>query len=237
MKRHHAPLALAAAALALAGCAGDPDPATSPAADTATEAICHEGASPAPSPCADETDDSTGSETPGTPTAAPTTGDTPEMAGMCAAGEPDCEDMIPFPPPSGMPADGGAGTCLAGATECADIPGGEAPGPPAPEQATKVEPREGLVDTRSIPWASVVPVDGDQTMLEVAWWSGNQACNGLDRIDVEETDEVVTITVFAGRDPDNEICTEEALLVSSVVELSTELGPRSIADGADGPGS
>ncbi len=214
------PVLVTLLSLALVGCAQADDVGTDPSA-APTPFTIESGQA---SSCAEGTtscDDTGSSEVPGS--------EVLPVAGMCAEDAPDCVDTIL---PSGMSGDGAAGTCLEGATECADNPGGEAPGPPAPEQSTVVQPREGLVDVRSVPWASVVPVDDAQVTLEVAWWSGNQACNGLDRIEVAETAEVVTITVFAGRDPDTDICTEEALLVSTTVELDGELGPRSIVDGA-----
>ncbi len=125
--------------------------------------------------------------------------------------------------------DDAAGTCLAGATECADNPSG---GPPPPAEGTPVEPREGLVDVVATPWEAVAPVDEDQVVLEVAWTGGNPTCFGLDRVDVDEGEDAVTITVFTGQDPEVDLCTMEAVYTSTRVELSEPLGPRSILDGA-----
>lgn len=165
------------------------------------------------------------------PSAVPTAESAPpEVAGMCAEGEPDCEDMVTVPP-SALPDGGGfADTCLAGATECADIPSADPAAPPDGVQPQEVEPREGLVDVTGVPWVEVQPND-DQTALIVTWWGGNLDCQGLDHVEVDETDEAVTLTVLTGREPDVEICTEEAIYLATTVELSGELGPRSILDG------
>ncbi len=154
----------------------------------------------------------------------------PVVAGMCAEGEPDCQDMVTVAP-TALPDGGAAGACLAGATECADIPSADPAAPPDGVQPTMVEPRDGLVDVVPIPWVSVEP-NADQTALQVSWWGGNLACFGLDHVGVDEADDAVTITVFTGREPDVDVCTEEAVLVATTVELSGELGPRSILDGA-----
>lgn len=161
-------------------------------------------------------------------------GSAPDIAQMCAEGEPDCDDMVQVDP-TALPAPGSGGvapevgTCLAGATECPDVP----PVNEIPEgmEPTMVEPRDGLADVAPVPWVEVEP-DDDQTALRVTWWSGNQDCYGLDHVEVTEADDAVTITVLQGRDPDVDICTEEAVLVATTVELDGELGPRSILDGA-----
>lgn len=214
------PVLVTLLSLALVGCAQADDVGTDPSA-APTPFTIESGQA---SSCAEGTtscDDTGSSEVPGS--------EVPPVAGMCAEDAPDCVDTIL---PSGMSGDGAAGTCLEGATECADNPGGDGPGVPDGATAMPIEPRDGLVDPSPVPWVEVVPIDDAQMMLQVTWWSGNQACNGLDHVEVDETVEVVAITVFPGRDPDTDICTEEALLVSTTVELDGELGPRSIVDGA-----
>lgn len=153
---------------------------------------------------------------------------TPSVAPMCAEDDPDCEDMVEVP--SADPDDGGAaGACLEDATECADFPTG---GPPPPEVGALVEPRDDLVDVAATPWESVAPVDDEQTTLAVAWTGGNETCFGLDRVEVEETDDAVTLTVYTGRVDGIEVCTMEAVLTTTEVVLAEPLGPRSILDGA-----
>lgn len=158
-----------------------------------------------------------------------TSADPPTVASMCAEDEPDCDDMLE---PSGDPARDGdlaAGTCLEGATECADNPTG---GPPPPEEGLLVEPRDDLVGVTPTPWEAVAPTDDAQTVLAVSWTGGNQDCFGLDRVDVVETDEAVTLTVHTGQVAEDVACTMEAVYTTAEVTLSEPLGPRSILDGA-----
>lgn len=131
------------------------------------------------------------------------------------------------PPVDGGPIpvepDGGIG-------DGAGAPGAE----PDPGTAKVVEPHPGGTDnTRARPWERVVP-NGDQTELTVFWTSGVAPCTVLDRVDVEETEDTVTITVYEGSDPANPgaMCIEIAEYKAHTVELERELGPRSIVDGA-----
>lgn len=167
-------------------------------------------------------------------TAAPTEGATPGIAQLCAEGEPDCDDTIEVGPsalplPTGGEVAPAGDSCLAGATECPDVP--LVTDVPEGMEPTIVEPNEGLVEVEPIPWIRVLPND-DQTAVQVTWWNGNPGCRALAGVEVSETDEAVTITVLEGRDPQGEACTDEALLLATTIELSGELGPRSILDGA-----
>lgn len=206
-------LPLVAAALVLAGCGGDGGPGDDPSSTAEPNAT--ETATTAP------TAPSTGSSEPASElpgSAAP--------GALCAEDELDCGVDIP------SEAGGGAAdTCLEGATECADNPGNAPPGPP---EGTAVEPHPDLVEITATPWESVRPVDDEQTVLEVQWLGGNEACFGLDRVEVEESDVAVSITVYTGRESGDNVCTMEAVRKSTEVELSEPLGPRSILDGADG---
>lgn len=198
-----------AAALVVAGCAST--------ADTATE-----GAPADPPATASATEGSTST-------------DAPPMSAMCAEDATECDDTPEIVPGPSDGAGGAAGACLAGATECNDIPGGTPAGPPG--EATPVEPRDGLVDLRPTPWESVQPVDEEQAVLAVTFFGADEACEGLDEVEVELSAEAVTLTVVTGRDPEVEVCTAEAVRKVAEVDLGEPLGPRSILDGAvDGSG-
>lgn len=111
---------------------------------------------------------------------------------------------------------------------------GPAQGDPDPQTARKVEPHAGeTVDVRARPWERVVPNE-DQTELTVFWSSGVAPCTVLDRVDVDETDDAVTITVYEGTaaESQGQMCIEIAEYKAYTVELDGELGPRSILDGA-----
>lgn len=145
----------------------------------------------------------------------------PPAAGACLEGAEDCQDTggdMGAPPPSdGLPADGG----------------GVEPGP---GEATEVEATAGLQDIRPVGWDAVEVDPDDQSRLTVYWWSGVAPCNALADVEVEATDEAVTLTVLEGTVPADEpqACIELAVYKQTTVVLDEELGPRSILDGTEG---
>jgi hypothetical protein len=96
-----------------------------------------------------------------------------------------------------------------------------------------VEPRSGMEDVRPRPFDEAEAID-DST-VEVRFWSGVEPCYVLDSVEVEETDETVTITLFEGSEPTDEdvACIEIAVWKATHVELSEPLGDRDIVDGAE----
>ncbi|MBW3618610.1 MAG: hypothetical protein KY461_00040 [Actinobacteria bacterium] len=101
-----------------------------------------------------------------------------------------------------------------------------------PPDLEDVTPTPGMADVRPVPWdASTI----DGTNVTVAWWSGVAPCNVLDRVEVDEGDEVVTITLFEGSDPaePDAACIDIAQRKRTTVELSEPVGRRSLVDGAD----
>ena len=66
------------------------------------------------------------------------------------------------------------------------------------------------------------------------FWGGVEPCFVLDRVEVEETADTVTVTLRAGSDPARPgvACIEIALWMSVEVRLAAPLGGRVIRDGA-----
>lgn len=64
------------------------------------------------------------------------------------------------------------------------------------------------------------------------YYSGVDGCVGVDHIDVAETKNKVTVTIYEGRAPDAETCIEIAVTVKSIVKLDRPLGDRKVVDGA-----
>jgi hypothetical protein len=93
-----------------------------------------------------------------------------------------------------------------------------------------VQPRDGLVDITPHIWDRAEPT-GPQS-IRVEFYGGVEECEGLARVDVEETDESVTVTLYTGRVPEAEVCIEIAKLKATTVELEAPLGDREIVDGA-----
>lgn len=111
------------------------------------------------------------------------------------------------------------------------LPDGAEPGQP-PEEAQLVEPTPGMEGVHPVEW-DAASMDG--TTVEVSWWSGVAPCTVLDRVEVEETEDVVTITLFEGSEPsDEEVgCIMIAQRKRTIVELSEPVGTRDLVDGAE----
>lgn len=130
---------------------------------------------------------------------------------------------------------------LAGCAERAEP--GAGPGPeqpvsnppvtvvPNPGPTTlEVEPREGLVDVVPRIFDKAEPLDS--RTIRVEFYGGVEECEGLDHVDVEETKDTVTITLYTGRVPSAEVCIEIALLKATTIELDSPLAGRELVDGA-----
>lgn len=104
-------------------------------------------------------------------------------------------------------------------------------GPRIPQEPQEVTPRPGMADVRPIPWIRAQP-KGEQVTL--VYWSGVEPCNVLDHVDVEETADSVTITLYEGHDPDAEdvMCIELAVQKQTTVTLEDPVGGRELVDGA-----
>jgi hypothetical protein len=106
------------------------------------------------------------------------------------------------------------------------------PGPASPvpgPTALPVTSRPGLVDVRPQRWERAKAVGPRRVRVE--FYGGVEECEGLDHVDVEETSETVTITLFVGRVPQAEVCIEIAVLKSVTVEVEESLRGRELVDG------
>jgi hypothetical protein len=68
--------------------------------------------------------------------------------------------------------------------------------------------------------------------LRVEFYGGVEECERLDRVEVEESPDAVTVTVFVGRVPTAEVCIEIAVLKSVTVSVDGPISGREIIDGA-----
>jgi hypothetical protein len=100
-------------------------------------------------------------------------------------------------------------------------------------EAELVEPREGVADMRPRAWENVEISPDDPRTVTVYFWSGVEPCYVLGDVQVEETDDTVTITLFEGHEEGSGdvACIEIALYKKVVVELSEDIGARSLLDG------
>lgn len=91
------------------------------------------------------------------------------------------------------------------------------------------EPEEGLVDVRPRMFNRHRAEGRKVTLL---YWSGVDECYGLDRIEIRERPRKVVLTIFEGRHPEAEVCTEQAVKVRSIATLQRPLGDRRVVDGS-----
>jgi hypothetical protein len=92
------------------------------------------------------------------------------------------------------------------------------------------EPEEGLVDVYERIFDRH-KAEGKKVTLY--YWSGVDECYGLDHIEIKERSSKVVLTIFEGRDPEAEVCTEQAVKVRSIATLQRPLGDRRVVDGAE----
>jgi hypothetical protein len=137
------------------------------------------------------------------------------MAAACGE-TPSGSSAQPQQPVSGPPSSGGpASPGQPGATPSAVTPVGD------------------TLEPHKVQWLSAEPT-GDGTALVITWWSGVEPCTVLDRVDVAESADQVTVTLWEGRDrrhPDA-MCIAIAVKKQTTVKLSAPLGHRKVVDGA-----
>jgi hypothetical protein len=130
---------------------------------------------------------------------------------------------------------GGGGDVVVPGAPGPDTPSSVHAPPVQPEpdlQPTRVPVVPGAVDLRPRPFDSAEAL-GDGR-LAVRFWGGVAPCSVVGRVDVEETAERVTVTLFTGRQPTPEpvACIELAVYQEVVVDLAAPVGDRAVVDGA-----
>ena len=84
-------------------------------------------------------------------------------------------------------------------------------------------------------WSRAI-LSPDRRTVAVEWLGGVAACDALERVDVEEGDEEVTITVRTGwpkGTPRDQACIALGVQRVAIVRLKAPLGDRKLVDGAD----
>ncbi len=106
--------------------------------------------------------------------------------------------------------------------------------PVEPGSAEPIEPVGNAVNVHPIAIDGESGYLGTATGVSVRFYGGVAPCFVLDRYDVEETPETVTITLYGGADPDagDTACIELAKLYSVDVPLYAPLGERALVDGS-----
>ena len=96
-----------------------------------------------------------------------------------------------------------------------------------------IEATGGTRDAQPVMFSEAVPVDGGRR-LEVRFSGGLRPCFVLDHVDVDETPDAVTVSLFAGHDASvhHVACSRVRRMLRTVVELGAPLGKRTVRDGS-----
>lgn len=68
--------------------------------------------------------------------------------------------------------------------------------------------------------------------MVVRFYGGIEACEGLDRVEVDYEPRRIVVTLFVGRVPTAEACIEIAVLKATRVQLDEPVAGREVVDGA-----
>lgn len=103
---------------------------------------------------------------------------------------------------------------------------------PGGGQPRRVQPVAGATDLRKQPFQS--PAAAGAQSVAVRFWGGVEPCYVLGRVDVVETADRVTITLWTGTGPGaaGMACIQIAAYYETVVQLQAPLGGRILVDGA-----
>jgi len=70
--------------------------------------------------------------------------------------------------------------------------------------------------------------------LDIYFYDGIEQCGGVDHAHLTYEAERVTVNLFTGRNPEAEVCTEQAVYKVFTVDLAEPLDGRELVDGARG---
>ena len=98
-------------------------------------------------------------------------------------------------------------------------------------KAMPVVAQEGLVETRPHAYEKVEVVNSGDA-LAIYFYDGLEACGGVDHAHLTYEAERVIVNLFTGRNPEAEVCTEQAVYKVFTVELTEPLDGRKLVDGA-----
>lgn len=163
----------------------------------------------------DLADEPPGDANPSDAATRPADGEAPPVAGICAVDAPDCADTVDPDDPAYSP-----------------IRDGDEPGLEPTYEV--VQPRGDAANTRPQSWERWEPANGEGTVLRIFFTGGVEPCFVVDRVDVVETADTVTLTLVTGSDKaaGDTACIEIAKFYAVDVELAAPFGDRDVVDGA-----
>lgn len=151
------------------------------------------------------------------------------VSGVCAEGEPDCEDTI-VSDDDGT-AGGASGSCPVGDEDCTDESfGGQDVARPIPVSSAPLEGEDAVVGVTS--GARPTQVLGAHlladTTLQIGF--GGNPCAIVESVEVVESPDQVRLLLLTGQDPSVDACIESYVEYRTNVELDEPLGDRTVLD-------
>ena len=98
-------------------------------------------------------------------------------------------------------------------------------------KAMPVMVHNGLVDVMPHRYEEAKVVDSGEA-VDIYFWDGIEECGGVDHVHFGYEAERVTVNLFIGRNPEAEVCTEQAVYKVFTVDLDEPLDGRKLVDGA-----
>jgi len=100
-------------------------------------------------------------------------------------------------------------------------------------KAMRVMAHDGLVDVTQHRYEKT-KVAGSGETLDIYFWDGIEQCGGVDHAHLTYEPDKVTVNLFIGRNPEAEVCTEQAVYKVFTVDLAEPLDGRKLVDGSRG---
>ncbi len=122
------------------------------------------------------------------------------------------------------------GGVVAPTTSGPETPVSAPPGTGTTPEPEPVIPKPGTLNPRPVQFDSWEQLDDDT--IRVHYTTGVEPCYVLDRVELDETADSVTITLFIGSGQEGVACIEIAMLAFTDVDLAEPLGNRSVVDGS-----
>ena len=98
-------------------------------------------------------------------------------------------------------------------------------------KAMRVMAQQGLVDAAPHRYEKVEVVDSGRA-LDIYFWDGIEECTGVDHAHMTYEPDRIMVYLFTGRNPEAEVCTEQAVYKVFTVELDEPIDDRKLVDGA-----
>jgi hypothetical protein len=95
----------------------------------------------------------------------------------------------------------------------------------------RVTAQDGLVDIQPHRYERAEVAESGEA-VDIYFWDGIEECGGVDHAHLTYGAKRISVNLFVGRNPEAQICTEQAVFKVFSVELTEPLEGRKLVDGA-----